>query len=147
MFSLSFLPPGFRNIGDLERECQRHVGADDGGGLQEALGFDRQKVDARGEHGLYGSRHLDAIALSTCVLIAMISYLTWTPVGAPLIAGLQGRYVLPLIVPWAVLLQWPRWAQSALGPRTRLAVAGACLIYAMFFLGHAFKVVARRYWL
>ena len=105
-------------------------------------------AEPRAAHPGKSERGLAALlALSTCVLIAMISYLTWTPVGAPLIAGLQGRYVLPLIVPWVVLLQWPPWAQSALGPRTRLAVAGACLIYAMFFLGHAFRVADRRYWL
>jgi len=37
------------------------------------------------------------IALSY-VLINLLLYLTWTPVGAPLIQGVQGRYLIPLLL-------------------------------------------------
>jgi uncharacterized membrane protein len=86
------------------------------------------------------------LVLSTYILIGFISYLTWTPLAAPLIGGLQGRYFLPLIVPWAVLLQWPAWTQRRLGPRLRLGVTIACLAYTVFFLVHAFQTMERRYW-
>src|SRR5580765_1572842 len=53
-----------RQVGDRVQEGQRHVGADDGGSLQEALGLGGQPVDACGEHGLHGGRHLDGVDLA-----------------------------------------------------------------------------------
>jgi hypothetical protein len=39
---------------------------------------------------------LAALALAGCGLILAIAYLTANPVGAPRVAGVQGRYFLPL---------------------------------------------------
>ena len=36
-------------------------------------------------------------AISCAELIYMVEYLTWTPVGFPIIEGVQGRYFLPLL--------------------------------------------------
>ena len=41
-----------RQIGDLSQKRMREILADHGGGLQRALGFRLQTVDAGGEHGL-----------------------------------------------------------------------------------------------
>src|SRR5262245_21775476 len=58
---------------------------------------------ARAAYAGWAERGLAALlAISTYLLMAVISYVTWTPVGAPLIDGWQGRYFLPLIVPVAV---------------------------------------------
>lgn len=38
-----------------------------------------------------------ALAIAGAVLVEIALYLTWTPVGAPLIDGVQGRYFLPLM--------------------------------------------------
>jgi uncharacterized membrane protein len=73
-------------------------------------------------------------------------YLTWTRVGADMVEGLQGRYFLPLAVLWAVLCQWPAALQRRLSPRARLVVTTLCLVYAVFFLGHAFRSMATRFW-
>lgn len=95
----------------------------------------------------WAARGLAALlAISTYVLMSLISYLTWTPVGAPLIDGLQGRYFLPLIVALTVLLQWPSSVQTTIGRRARLALAIGCLLYVEFFLVHAFRVMYLRYW-
>ena len=37
-----------------QEQRQRHVLADDGGGLEQPLGLGRQPVDARGQDGLDG---------------------------------------------------------------------------------------------
>ena len=102
---------------------------------------------ARAARAGWAERGLAALlAISTYVLMALISYLTWTPVGAPLIDGWQGRYFLPLIVPVAVLLQWPAWAQDKIRERVRLVVAIGCLVYVELFLIYAFRVMYIRYW-
>jgi uncharacterized membrane protein len=81
------------------------------------------------------------------LLLAFIMYLTWTAPGADVIEGVQGRYFLPLATLWAVLLQWPASVQARASARVRLAVTTGCLVYAVFFLGHAFQSMARRFWL
>ena len=48
-----------RHLGHGLEECQGHLGADDGGGLQELLLLRRQPVDARRQHRLHRRRHLD----------------------------------------------------------------------------------------
>jgi len=78
--------------------------------------------------------------------MAVISYLTWTPVGAPLIDGWQGRYFLPLIVPVAVLLQWPAWIQRKISERVQRMVVIGCLVCIELFLIYAFRVMYGRYW-
>jgi uncharacterized membrane protein len=104
-------------------------------------------VGARAAHVGWAERGLAVLlAITTYVLMAVISYLTWTPVGAPLIDGWQGRYFLPLIVPVAVLLQWPAWAQDRIRARVQLVVAVGCLAYVEFFLIYAFRVMYVRYW-
>jgi uncharacterized membrane protein len=102
---------------------------------------------ARAARPGWAERGLAALlAISTYLLMALISYLTWTPVGAPLIHGWQGRYFLPLIVPVAVLLQWPAWAQDRARARVQLVVAIGCLAYVEFLLIYAFHVMYVRYW-
>jgi uncharacterized membrane protein len=86
------------------------------------------------------------IILATIALLLGIMYLTWTAVGAPIVEGMQGRYVLPLAVLWAVLMQWPAAAQRRVGPRAASALTVACLLYAVVFLGHAFRALLLRYW-
>jgi uncharacterized membrane protein len=95
----------------------------------------------------WAGRSLAALlAIATFFLVAVVSYLTWTPVGAARIEGFQGRYFLPLIVPWVVLLQWPSWVERKLGQRTRWVVSIVCLAYVELFLVHAFRVMHVRYW-
>jgi uncharacterized membrane protein len=102
---------------------------------------------ARTAYPGWAERWLAALlAISTYVLMAVISYLTWTPVGAPLIDGWQGRYFLPLIVPAAVLLQWPAWAQHRISERVQRVVVIGCLVCAELFLIYGFRVMYVRYW-
>ena len=53
-----------RQVGNGLQQGQRHLGANDGGGLQQALGLRRQPVDARCQHGLHGGWHLDGCAVA-----------------------------------------------------------------------------------
>ena len=48
-----------RHLGHGLEERQGHLGADDGGGLQELFLLRRQPVDARRQHRLHRGRHLD----------------------------------------------------------------------------------------
>jgi uncharacterized membrane protein len=67
-----------------------------------------------------------AIAAGTFLAIAASQYLLWTPVGAPYIDGIQGRYLLPLAPVGALLLLNRRWARG-LNPANPANPAGACL--------------------
>jgi uncharacterized membrane protein len=61
-----------------------------------------------GEPKLAGKRWASAVAFVAilgCVeLIHLVQYLTWTPVGADRIDGVQGRYFLPLLPVLSILL-------------------------------------------
>jgi uncharacterized membrane protein len=104
-------------------------------------------ADSSFAHASGRERALAALViLSTYVLVALIMYLTWTAVGVSRIEGLMGRYFLHLAVLWAVLLQWPAWVQTRMDPRLRLSITTGCLLYSVFFVGHAFETMLRRYW-
>lgn len=57
---------------------------------------------------------LVVILLANGVLLMTLMYLYWTPVGAPIIQGVQGRYLIPL-APLAALL----FANRSIGDLTR----------------------------
>jgi uncharacterized membrane protein len=54
-----------------------------------------------------------AICLVVVLTIVTAEYITWTAMGGTLIAGLQGRYVIPLVVPMLLLLYNRRLAIPA----------------------------------
>ena len=58
---------------------------------QTAL-YDETKLGALGKFGVF------LVMACGFVLINLILYLTWTPVGADFIQGVQGRYLLPLLL-------------------------------------------------
>lgn len=64
-------------------------------------------------------------ALAGLVLVSASQYAVWTPYGAALIEGLQGRYFLPLVLPAAWIFHNRRWA-GRIEPR-RLGMALAVL--------------------
>jgi uncharacterized membrane protein len=63
--------------------------------------------------------------LAGMALISASQYAVWTPYGADLIEGLQGRYFLPLVLPAAWIFHSRRWA-GRIEPR-RLGIALALL--------------------
>ena len=68
---------------------------------------------------------LAILALSVAA-IALLMYLTWTPLGAPVIQGIQGRYFLPLALlapALAVTSGLPRAPGHALHGQAHLALA------------------------
>ncbi len=72
-----------------------------------------------------------AVAGATLLLLSLSQYLSWTPLGADRIDGLQGRYFLPLLPAGALLLynrrlagRWPCGAGAGL----RLGVWSACFL-------------------
>jgi len=48
-------------IGDGMEQRRRHILANDGGDLQQALVFWSEAIDARGQHGVHGGRNLDRL--------------------------------------------------------------------------------------
>jgi uncharacterized membrane protein len=84
-----------------------------------------------------------ALAVATVILMELSLYVSWTHVGATIIAGVQGRYFLE-IVPFLVLALprfggWinriSRWRYSALSLETVLTLpAVAMAIYDVFYL-------------
>lgn len=99
-------------------------------------------------HATWRERVLAALLIAaTYVLLALIMHLTWNRVGGTIVEGLQGRYFLSLAALWAAMLQWPVFLQARVPPRLRVGIETGCLAYAVFFLGHAFQALARRFWL
>lgn len=85
-----------------------------------------------------------AVAGAACCMAAVgavhaVQYLAWTPVGTAAVDGMQGRYLLPVLLMAPALLPeagraaGPAWAQRALrralpGFATATALAGAALV-------------------
>jgi uncharacterized membrane protein len=65
--------------------------------------------------GLVERTMLAMVFAATLLILSLSQYVLWTPVAAPFVEGLQGRYFLPLL-PAAILLisarylRWTRWA-------------------------------------
>ncbi len=73
-----------------------------------------------------------AMLLGTVLLLSLSEYLIWTPVGAPVVNGLQSRYYLPLLPFTLMLPTWrrtsqARWPNPAPRLRARLLLAGTAL--------------------
>lgn len=73
-----------------------------------------------------------------------ILYLTWSPVGGPVVHGVQGRYFLPMAMLLAVAV--PTLGTARLAPLRRLLVAGVA-IFPAYSLGTAISAVIARYYL
>lgn len=84
---------------------------------------------------------LTAVLASVAAVFA-VQYATWTPVGAPLIDGVQGRYFLP---PAAMLLALAP-ARTEPGPFLRAAIAGIALFPALS-IAVAVRALLWRYYL
>jgi hypothetical protein len=62
-----------RHVYDLLQQVERHIHADDGGGLEQPPCLDGQPVDARREHRLDGRRYLDALHLPAGAIRAALA--------------------------------------------------------------------------
>ena len=79
------------------------------------------------------------IVTLSCLIIALLSYLFWSPPGLPFIDGLNGRYLIPLTPPMFVLLcsafrrlprhLRPRFPHGALNLATVVVCLGVCLYF------------------
>ena len=119
-------------------------------GLAAALALDLAAPETASTPGAAGTparthRHLwRAVAGAACGVAAVgaihaAEYLTWTPVGAAAVDGMQGRYLLPILLMAPALLPepgraaGPAWARHALqralpGFAAAAALAGAALV-------------------
>ncbi len=78
------------------------------------------------------------------ILIFLLEYLTWTPVGFPVVEGVQGRYFLPLAM-----------FATALAPTRRLQIVSRCchmvevflLLFPALSISVTIATVVRRYYL
>ena len=73
-----------------------------------------------------------------------ILYLTWSPVGGPVVNGVQGRYFLPLAMLLAAAA--PMLGTDRLAPLRRLLVLAVALFPA-YSLGTALSAVIARFYL
>ena len=85
-----------------------------------------------------------ASVAASCAGIFGILYLTWSPVGGPVVQGVQGRYFLPLAMLLAVAM--PMLGTNRLAPLRRLLVA-AIAVFPAYSLGTALSAVVARYYL
>jgi uncharacterized membrane protein len=79
------------------------------------------------------------IVTLSCLIIALLEYLFWSPPGLPFIDGLNGRYLIPLTPPMFVLLcsafrrlpprLRPQPPQSALNLAAVLICLGVCVYF------------------
>ena len=86
-----------------------------------------------------------AVAVSAALLFAVL-YADWTPVGAPVVVGVQGRYFLPLAPTVVLALGWDRRAAVLATVRRR---AGEAIFLAMGLvsvIGSSIALVGR-FWL
>jgi hypothetical protein len=83
--------------------------------------------------------------ISSAGLIFAALYLGWTPVGAPVVEGVQGRYFLPLLA--ALVLVCPRVLGNAPMLRRQGIAPTLLAIYALVALGHVTWILVRRYYL
>ncbi len=90
------------------------------------------------------------VATGGCVIaVGLAAYLFWTPVGFGVVAGLQGRYFIPIAAPIMMLIPTlssrpPKWTWTHWTDRARdvayelVAAAGAFyalhLVYVAFFV-------------
>jgi Predicted membrane protein (DUF2142) len=99
-------------------------------GLAERLSATRRQVAAAA-----------ALVVLTAAAVFVVEYLDWSPVGAPVIEGVQGRYFLPLVVvAEAVVLQVVPLRLHVPTERIRLGVTAS--IVALMALGLARSVLA-----
>jgi hypothetical protein len=105
----------------------------------DGIGLGRRPLAGQVADGAF----LAVAALAGVILIYVSQYLVWTPVGADLIAGPQGRYLLPLLPMLAVAVpkvtRGPDGLRAALcAPAVAVALAGLAaippLIVASFYL-------------
>ena len=84
-----------------------------------------------------------AIVVGTALIISTLLYLTWSPVGADRVAGIQGRYLIPVAPLLFLILYNGKW-RSAMFERR-----GAPVIYAavVFSLSVTLYSIIRRYYL
>ena len=83
---------------------------------------------------------LGLTGLATFLMVAAGLYVTWTPVGAPKVSDIQGRYLIP-IVPFLLL----GLSNQRLAAQRRLLVVAAPL-YAGLVLGITLWAVMNRYY-
>lgn len=82
------------------------------------------------------------VVLALTAALALAQYLTWTPVGAPAVEGLQGRYFMPLICAGGLAL--PPLRRQGFG-RARRVLAGVACGGMGLVLIHGILVLRRTY--
>ena len=74
------------------------------------------------------------IALGSILLVELSEYISWTPVGAPVVQGVQGRYFIPVLPLFLLAIsraneraRWPKLAVPAV-----MAVVNAAALWAVY---------------
>ena len=93
-----------------------------------------------------------SLVLASVIAVCLSLYVSWTPVGATMLMGVQGRYFLPLVpfVPLLVPRPSPRWRASAL-PAPLSAALGFVLVAPVLILSAVDiavlpAVIRHRFW-
>lgn len=90
-----------------------------------------------------GAGWIVAAMLASIGGIFGLHYLTWTPVGGPVVQGVQGRYFLPLAMLLSAAAPMLGTARLAL----RRILVAAVAIFPAYSLGTALLAVIARYYL
>ena len=76
------------------------------------------------------------LVLATCHLVALALYIAFTGVGSQTVAGVQARYLIPLIIPYAcLLLRFPIYCDEEVKAKVTAFMLGApfALLYFVMF--------------
>ena len=76
------------------------------------------------------------LVLATCYLVALALYIAFTGVGSQTVAGVQARYLIPLIIPFAcLLLRFPIYCDEEVKAKFTAFMLGApfALLYFVMF--------------
>ena len=106
--------------------------------LTATLARERPILPAWSQGGLF------LAATGAVILVFLLEYLSWTPVGFPIVQGVQGRYFLPVMMFLPGMLPAIRraWFVAACGP-ARLAL----LVFPAISISVTISSVVRRYYL
>lgn len=79
--------------------------------------------------GLAATRWLGvAIAIGGALALHAMNYVWWTPPGAPTVAGIQGRHLLPFVPFLFVMIGSPSWIERPLSRLRPLLIAAFLLV-------------------
>ncbi len=95
---------------------------------------------SKNDYMLHIKLFLFSLVLCTIFLIFSALYAQWTPVASDTVAGVQGRYFIPLLLPMALCL--PKFGLNIATEKDILIESDCSYIFISFFFANTFAITA-----